>query len=214
MLVLDFLNSNGLQTAAALGAGAFIFIQYRMKKRDEVKRAANLIITEVQAAERKIKNIKLRLTEGALEADVSIITTNSWERYRYLLAKFLDRDEWDTLDDFYDRALLLDGTIKYNDQMFRNDVEQIRINKQRAIADFAIETVNSISIDSDREQVAQIFSSKVAVYDTLYMSKQAEMRYAPSKILDDAKKYIDNMPDILNSHSITKLKQVAKSGKL
>jgi hypothetical protein len=98
--------------------------------------------------------------------------------------------------------------------MFRNDVEQIRINKQRAVADFAIETVNSISSETNREDVAELFSSKVQVYDTLYMSKQGEMGYAPVRIIEDAKKYIDNMPAVLSSPSITKLKIVSKKGHL
>jgi len=210
---LDFLNSTGLQTAITLSVGTFVFVQYKIKKRDDIKLAANLVVTEIQGAERKIKNIKKRLTDGVLESDVSVITTNSWEKYRHLLSKFLDRDEWDAIEDFYSRALLLDDTIRYNNQMFRNDVEQIRINKQRAAADFAIDTVNNISNTTDREQVAEIFSAKLQVYDTLYMGKQREMAYAPTKIIDDAKKYIDNMPQLLNSVSVTKLKQVAKTGK-
>lgn len=213
MLLLDILNSNGLQTGVAVTVGSFIFIQYKIKNRDQIKRAANLIVTEVQSAERKIKDIKKRLTDGVLDSDVSIITTNSWDRYRNIMSRYLDRDEWDALDDFYSRALLLDDTIKYNNQMFRNDVEQIRINKQRAVADFAIETVNGISNNSNREDVAALFSSKVQVYDTLYMSKQGEMSYTPLRIIEDAKKYIDNMPAVLTSPSISKLKIVTKKGK-
>ena len=214
MFILGILNSTGIQTAVVLATGSFVFWQYRVKKRDDIKLAASLVVTEVQGAERKIKDIKKRLADGVLESDVSVITTNSWEKYRHLLSKFLDRDEWDSIEDFYSRALLLDDTIKYNNQMFRNDVEQIRINKQRAAADFAIDTVNNISNATDREQVAEIFSAKLQVYSTLYMGKQGEMAYAPTKIIDDAKKYIDNMPQLLNSASITNLKKVAKKGKL
>lgn len=213
MTVADVINSNGLQTAVVLAVGTFVFIQYRIRKRDEIKRSASLIVTEIQTAERKIKNVKKRLADGVLDADVSIITTNSWERYRYMLSDFLDRDEWDAVEDFYDRALMLDDTIKYNNLMFRNDVEQIRTNKQRAVADFAIETVNSISDTTNREDVASLFSNKVQVYDTLYMSKQGEMSYTPSRILDDAKKYIDNIPSLLSSPSIIKLKKVALKGR-
>lgn len=213
MTIADVINSNGLQTAVALAVGTFVFIQYRIRKRDEIKRSASLIVTEIQTAERKIKNVKKRLADGVLDADVSIITTNSWQRYRYMLSDFLDRDEWDAIEDFYDRALMLDDTIKYNNLMFRNDVEQIRTNKQRAVADFAIETVNGISDTTNREDVASLFSNKVQVYDTLYMSKQGEMSYTPSRILDDAKKYIDNIPSLLSSPSIVKLKNVAQKGR-
>lgn len=210
--MLAFLNSTGLQTLVALLVGAFVFVQYKLSKKDEVKNAALLIVTEVQGAERKIKNIKKRLSDNVLESDLSIINSNSWQQYRHFFVKSLERDEWDEIEEFYDKALLLDDTIKYNAQMFRNDVEQIRINKQRAVADFAIETVNAIDSDTNREEVAGVFSSKVEVYDTLYMSKQGEMSYAPNRIIEDAKKYVDSIPDILNSSSISKLKAISRKG--
>jgi len=213
-VLLTILNSTGLQTGVVLATSAFIFIQYKIRRRDEIKNAAELVLTEIEGAERKVKEVKKRLADNVLESDVSVITTNSWEKYRHMLSRFLDRDEWDSIEDFYSRALLLDDTVKYNNQMFRNDVEQIRINKQRAVADFAIDTVNSISDTTNREEVAEIFSAKVQVYDTLYMSKQGEMTYAPSKIVEDAKKYISNMPKLINSSITTKLKAVAHKGRL
>lgn len=213
-VMLGILNSNGFQTLIALVVGAFIFIQYRINKRDQVKDAASLIVIELQSAIRNVKNIKKRLNDGVLESDVSVMLSNSWQIHRQLFAKYLDRDEWDTIEEFYNRATLLDDTISYNNQMFRNDVEQIRINKQRAAADFAIDTVNNIKADTDREQIAQIFGSKVGVYDTLYMSKQGDMAYAPNRVVDDARKYIDNLPDILNSSALEKLKNISKKGKI
>lgn len=103
--------------------------------------------------------------------------------------------------------------VKYNRQMFRNDVEQIRINKQRAAADFAIDTVNNIAVNNmNKEDVANMFSGKVSVYDTLYMSKQGELAYTPNQVTDDAKKYIDNIPDILNSSAYVKLKSISRRG--
>ena len=212
--MLDILNSNGLQTGVALLVGAFIFIQYRINKRDQVKDAASLIVIELQGAERTVKNIKKRIADRVLESDVSVMPSNSWQTYRQLFAKYLDRDEWDTIEEFYNRASLLDDTINYNNQMFRNDVEQIRINKQRAAADFAIDTVNNIDSETNREEVAEIFGSKVQVYDTLYMSKQGEMAYAPNRVIDDAQKYIENLPDILNSSALEKMKKISKRGSL
>jgi hypothetical protein len=213
-LFFSIINSNGLQTLAAIIVGAFIFIQYRVNKRDQVKDAAALIVIELQGAERTVKNIKKRLADKVLDSDISVMPSNSWQDYRQLFSKQLERDEWDTIEEYYNRASLLDDTIKYNNQMFRNDVEQIRINKQRAAADFAIDTVNNIGSDTNKEDVAELFSNKVKVYDTLYMSKQGELSYAPNRNIDDAKKYIENLPDILNSSALEKLKNISKKGKL
>lgn len=213
--MIEFLNSTGFQTLVAFIVGVFIFIRYRISKNDEFKNAAQLIVVEIQSAERKIKSIKKRLSDGVLESDVSIISSNSWPLFRHLFSRFLDRDEWDAIEEFYDKAQLLNSTIRYNDQMFRNDVEQIRINKQRAMADFAVATVNNIGQDSatDKGDVAEVFSMKVKVYDTLYMSKQGEMGYTPNRVIDDAKKYISNIPDIINSSALSKLKSLSKNRK-
>ena len=210
---LIFLDSNFFQSIVALIVGVFVFVQYRINRRDHLRDAASIIIIEIQTASRTIKSIRKRLVDRVLDSDVSVMPSDSWKENRQLFAKYLDRDEWDTIEDFYDRSRLLDDVVKYNRQMFRNDVEQIRINKQRAAADFAIDTVNNIAVNNmNKEDVANMFSGKVSVYDTLYMSKQGELAYTPNQVTDDAKKYIDNIPDILNSSAYVKLKSISRRG--
>lgn len=207
----NFLNSSLFQSLTTLLVGGFVFVQYKINQRDRMRDAASIIVIEVQTASRTIKSIRKRLTDRVLDSDVSVMPSDSWKENRQLFAKYLDRDEWDTVEDFYDRARLLDDIVRYNRQMFRNDVEQIRINKQRAAADFAIDTVNNIATNNmNKEDVANVFSSKVSVYDTLYMSKQGELAYTPNQVVDDAKRYIDNIPDILNSSAYSKLKNISR----
>lgn len=212
--LITVLDSTGFQTIVALFVGGFVFVQYYINKKDRLRDIASLIVVEIQTGTRISKDIKKTLGEGRLESDVSVMPSNSWREHRQLFSKFLDRDEWDMLEDFYNRAELLDDSVKYNSQMFRNDVEQIRINKQRAAADFAIDTVNKIDPSTNREGVAENFSSKFQIYDALYMSKQGEIAYAPNRVVDDAKKYIDNMPDILNSSVYEKMKKISKKAKV
>jgi len=210
---LIFLDSNFFQSIVALIVGVFVFVQYRINRRDHLRDAASIIIIEIQTASRTIKSIRKRLADRVLDSDVSVMPSDSWKENRQLFAKYLDRDEWDTIEDFYDRSRLLDDVVKYNRQMFRNDVEQIRINKQRAAADFAIDTVNNIAANNmSKEDVASMFSGKVSVYNTLYMSKQGELAHTPNQVTDDAKKYIDNIPDILNSSAYVKLKSISRRG--
>ena len=210
---MKFLDSNFFQSIVALIVGVFVFVQYRINRRDHLRDAASIIIIEIQTASRTIRSIRKRLVDRVLDSDVSVMPSDSWKENRQLFAKYLDRDEWDTIEDFYDRSRLLDDVVKYNRQMFRNDVEQIRINKQRAAADFAIDTVNNIAVNNmNKEDVANMFSGKVSVYDTLYMSKQGELAYTPNQVTDDAKKYIDNIPDILNSSAYVKLKSISRRG--
>ena len=220
-LFLEVINSNGLQTAVAVLVGLFIFVEYKIKKADELKSSASFIVLEVQSASRKIKEIEAGIREGRFQSDSSIVRINSWEKYRNLFVPYLDKDEWDAIEEFYDRAEMLDETVRYNNQMFRNDVEQIRINKQRAIADFSsqvVDTAQQLGKDSvekmDNTSLVQAFENKLKLYDTLYMSKQGEFSYVPNKVLDDAKKYIDSTPKLLNTTAIDKLKILSKKGSL
>ena len=212
--IINFLNSNGFQTLIALLVGVFLFIQHRINKKEELQNAAQLILVEATSAGRKISAIKQRLSERILDSDITIINNNSWQSYGHLFTRLLDRDEWDTIQSFYDQAVLLNETVKYNSEMFRNDVEQIRINKQRAAADFAINTVNGIGNDSNKESIAEQFRLKFEVYDTLYMDRQTDISYTPNRIIDDAKKYIGAMPNLMNSPALTKIKTLADKGKL
>lgn len=213
-LVMDFFNSNFFQTLATLLAGLVAFEIYSKQKRDRKKDAANSILLEIQHAEKSIERVRESVREERLEIDITILQSNSWEKNNHLFVRDFDRDEWNAISNFYKKSQLLDETIRYNNTAFANEVEQIRINRQRILADFAKDLLDQASADTETDINAQEmlsnFNEKVSTFDNLYMSKQ-ELPYKPMKPIDDAKTYLEDLSTLTTSSVGTKLKNIAKA---
>lgn len=209
----EFLNSNLFQTLAVIVAGLVAYIVYRKQKYDHKKDAANSILLEIQSAERTISKVRETVRNGRLEIDATILQSDSWTKYKYLFNRDFDKDEWDAITDFYNRARLLDGAIKYNNTAFANDVEQIRANRQRILANYAKDLIKhaSSSQEQNPDQLMQDFNSKVSVFDQIYMGKQGEFAYNPQKPIDDAKVYLEDLKTITTTTAGQKLKKLARA---
>ena len=204
-----FLNTNLFQTLITLAVGSVAIYIYRKQKNDFKKDAANSILLEIQSAERVISKIKEKVRLNNLDIDVSIMQSNSWTFHKHLFARDFDRDEWDQIDNFYNKAALLDKAIAYNSTAFGNDVEQIRVNKQRVLADIVVELLNKTNAETDMPKLLNDFNEKTKAFDEVYMSKQVEFVYRPQKPVDDAKMYLEDLPIISNSNVGAKLKKLA-----
>ncbi len=119
------------------------------------------------------------------------------------------------MTDFYNKCNLIDETIKYNDEAFWNDDEQIRSNKQCLLAGYAHEAAKLIEgnaggvTDKDAETV-KYFDDITEKFDKVYMSKQDRFGYTPQKTLNDAKLYIGEINLRISQSSVgTKLKKLA-----
>lgn len=210
----DFLNSNFFQTVVALIAGLVAYFIYWKQKLDYKKDAATSILLEIQNAERIIARIRESIRDNLLKIDRTIIQSNNWEKYQHLFARDFDRDEWDTISDFYNKSILLDEAVKYNSLGFTNDVEQIRANKQRILADFAKDLItnasNKLQLNRDSSEMISEFNNQVKAFDQIYMSKQGEFAYLPMKPLNDAKIYLEDLRMISTTSVGLKLKRLAK----
>lgn len=54
--------------------------------------------------------------------------TESWSVYRYLFVRDFDRDEWDTISEFYHKCQLIDSAVQHQSSFFQRNEEQLRIN--------------------------------------------------------------------------------------
>lgn len=101
--VNEFLNvdSNAFQTLITLLVGLLVFANYLIVKKDERKKAALVLIMEIRDIEERIENLKV-IKDYYYTSP--IITTNSWEKFKYLFAKDLDQDENKLITNFYINA--------------------------------------------------------------------------------------------------------------
>lgn len=212
-LVVNFLNSNFFVAFVTLGVGTAAYIVYKLQKRDRKREAANIILLEVQSAERKLSQIQSSLIKDppSLPNDLRLLPTENWSTNRYLFIRDFDRDEWDAITSFYNKCELIDETIKFNNAAFWSDVEQIRTNKQRVLADYAKAQSEKLNGDPKHdEEVMKKFNDITEKVDVMYMSRQGRFGYTPDKTIIDARLYIAEI-DLGISKSVigTKLKRLA-----
>ncbi|MDO4526638.1 MAG: hypothetical protein Q4B87_00915 [Candidatus Saccharibacteria bacterium] len=186
---------------------------YRFQKRDRLRGAATTLLLEIQQAERAVAKAREYIRSGDLNVNLHILQSDTWDQNKYLFTKVLDKDEWDSITGFYDEARLLDASIEYAKKCFNDDVEQIRVNKQRIFADIARETVTALSLDdgTKRESIIRVMQSRMSTFDNLYMSQQYLARYNPQKNFDDAKKCIEDFSNISTTSVGQKIKKISNS---
>ena len=211
--MIDFFNSIGFQTLVELLVGTVALLVYRFQKKDKLRSAATTLILEIQQAERAVVKAKECIRKGDLNENIHILQSDTWEQNKYLFTKVLDKDEWDSITEFYDKARLLDESIEHTRKYFDNDVEQIRINKQRAFANISMDTM-SVILDSDKKDndaIMRVMRNRMSLFDDLYMSQQDKMRYHPQKIFDDAKYCVEDFSNISTTSVGQKLKKIARN---
>jgi len=208
-MIYEFVNSSLFQTFITFAVGLVAYIIYLLQKSAQKRDAARAILLEIQSAERTIDRLKSDLRKGVLEIDVTVMQAESWSKYKYLFVRNFDTDEWDSIDNFYNKVALLDKTIVYANNAFGNDVEQIRANKQRILADCVLEILNKAKPEKKPEDLIKEFNDKIGIFDKIYMSKQGEFAYRPQKPVDDARLYLEDLPKLTTSSVGNKFKKIA-----
>jgi len=204
---LSFFDSSFLQTFVTLLVGFVALYVYRRQKNDTKRAAANSIFLEIQHIERCIPKVKEAVRRGTLQnLDFNILREDSWSKFSHLFSSDFDKEEWETITDFYTSARLLDESIYQTNRSFEEDIKQIRVNKQRILADITKDTLDQASTDS--EATLDQYNKKVDVFDKLYMSRQDDFAYTPVKYLNNAKKCLEDLSKISITSIGTKFKRI------
>jgi hypothetical protein len=201
-----FLNSSFLGYSITLIVGLVAYYLYLRQKIDFKKDAANIILLEIQNAERSLNHVKEALREGRMPRDIFLMQTESWSKYRYLFVRSFDQNEWDTVTLFYDRCHLYDEAVKYNNTFFPKNEEQVRISLQRVVTEYLKEAYET---EGEIERVKLL--TKAADFINFYLRQSHLLIYDPQKPINDAKIYVENIQNNLSQTSIgQKLKKIAK----
>lgn len=211
--MISFLYSSLFQTLITLFVGLFAIWIYYRQKRDYKSDAANSILLEIQNAERVISRVRESVRTGRLDTDITVMRSDSWGKYSYLFSRDFDRDEWDSITDFYNKSKLLDEAIRFNNTFFTNDVEQIRANRQKILAEYAKKLIDDAesSAPPNPDEVLNKFNQKLEVFDQLYMEKQNQFMYNPQKPINDAKIYIEDLKSLTTTSVGQKLKKLSRT---
>lgn len=215
----DFFETNLFSSLVTLLVGTFAIWLYLKNKWDEKRNAASIILLEVKSAERKIRAVKN--SDDDNPSDHSPLMKNeSWSKYKYLFVKNLDRDEWDSLNDFYEKCSLYDEAITNGAQSFPKNEEQIRINAHRVFADYIAKTLEDIADapnDDSRGEIVEAAKMKAEAFEELYLNNNSAANfinrplYTPQKYADDRNKFLALIDADISSKPVgQKLKKIAR----
>lgn len=200
-----------LNPIITLLVGLVALFVYRKQKIDHKRNAASSILLEIQHAERAIDKVKDFVKKGSLDIDAVVLQADSWVKYKHLFSRDFDKDEWDSITGFYEKAKLLDQAISYNSHGFSADVEQIRMNKQRILADFTKDLISDLGVSDQTHwpDLISQFQTKIDIFDQQYMEQQGKFAYNPSKPVNDAKLYLNDISKLTTNTVGQKLKQIS-----
>lgn len=102
--MVNFWDSNLLQTLTIFIVGLSAFVIYIFKLLAERNRAAAILITEIRGIEEALKRLQEAIRTKDIYSSAPIIKGNSWEKYKFRFVKKLDQDEYSLISEFYSTA--------------------------------------------------------------------------------------------------------------
>ena len=95
-----------------IAVGLSAMIVYIFQKRDKKRSAATLILGQIDSIEEKIGILKNghQLNNVVVYHSKTIISENTWEKYKHLFAKELSQSEHRMIQNFFDTAEQLERT--------------------------------------------------------------------------------------------------------
>ncbi|MCL4384575.1 hypothetical protein M1116_03915 [Patescibacteria group bacterium] len=222
--IRGFVNSNLLNPLITVLVGSIAYVLYKKQKDDYKTDAANVILLEIENAEKMLKKASESLAIGTTKLHIVpeknfVMQTESWSKYRYLFVRDFTQTEWDAVSDFYNKCHLFDQAIMDNDSYLEKDMDLIRENAHKYIAKFisnsAIELASANNEDTNMKQqkIEKIMKSLKEVrirFNELYIDSEDKFLYSPRKAQNDAIFYIENLNSDLSLTTVgKKLRELA-----
>jgi hypothetical protein len=205
----NFINSNFFIALVTLGAGSIAYVLYKKNKKDGKKDAANIVLLEIQNAERLLEVAKERMRkDNVVEDNAYVMPTESWSKYKYMFVRDFDRDEWDSIGMFFERCRLYDEAVAHKSASFKKNEAQIRTNMQRVTSDYLKELVDDPPVTNSKRQK---IVDKIDNFQNEYINLRQDLnQYTPIKPTTDAKVQLDGINENISQTSIgTKFKELA-----
>ncbi len=199
---------------ATILVGLYAFSLYKKQKNDSKKDAANIILLEVQNAEKVLKLAQRFLDKPIAELPYDTITmpTESWCENKYLFVADFDKNQWEAISNFYSVCQLFDESVRTNASYFQKNEEQVRVNIQKRSAELTKdynEKIDKAKTPEDKLKLRTELRTKIDEATALYLD--AVTTYNPKKPIDDAKQCVEVIKlNISLSSAINKLKELAK----
>ncbi len=204
-----------LNALVTLLVGTFAYGVYRKGKRDEKRRAASVILLEIEEAEQHMARVSVETPFPSSEEQIKLMPVASLNQYKHLFISDFDRNETDKISDFYLRCEDYDKAAAFETGVtFERNQQELRTNMQRILADYAREYNDSLekpSVDAAKLEEAYIRrrESFVRIYGNTAATHM--YTYVPVKPYNDAKRALQGMEQSLSLTSVgIKLKDICR----
>ncbi|MEQ6357899.1 hypothetical protein ABNX05_25205 [Lysinibacillus sp. M3] len=159
-----FLDSNLFQTIVILIVGLFAFVNYIWGKKDEQRKAANIIVMEIRDIEKQIERIK---SADKYFNSNPVITTNSWDKYKYLFSKILDDDEYTLIGDVYKNATLIEEFRKHASDQITASIMEKAILIPKISSEISLKhSGDKNAYTEEFNRVFECFTQEVTLYES------------------------------------------------
>lgn len=192
--IILFFNSNFFIAFVTVLVGSFAIYLYIKQKKDQKRDAANIIISEIRNAENTIAQIK---NSGGISFSTRILPSSSWNEYSFLFVNQLDRDEMDTINNFYNQCTLLDKALEQADSI-PDQLKSKGDYVQQILVKMASESENVSKYEENRKKFFEIMAKENTTVQ-------------PVAFVEVLKGRLSTMNTIITSTTIgDKLKKIAK----
>jgi len=202
----NFLYSNFFVGLVALGVGIAAYRVYAKQKRDAKRDAANIILLEIEDAERQLEKVSsARPFTGGDEEDVYLMKAASWDKYKYLFVRDFDRNEWDKITTFYTKCQAYDQAVVFNKASTEKNQQEVRANLQRVLTDHAAQYAKATKVDDKDVQAVsdQAYQQLHDAYIERLVGKDSNIfTYVPRQSEADAKRALSNLETSLSLTSV------------
>jgi hypothetical protein len=214
--IVVFFNSDFFIALVTLIAASIAFGLYRKQKNDEKRDAANTILLEIEGAERQLTKVSEdKPFPNIDEEDVYLMRASSWDEFKYLFVNNFDRNEWDKITDFYRRCHDYDEAVTYHNLNSKKNLQALRVNMQRVLANYADEYTRSIEGKTEEEftELEIKYINRRQTFINIYGNTSTTHMYSyiPIKPQNDAKRALKGLETSLSLTSVgIKLKQLSQ----
>ena len=183
-------------TIATLLAAIVALLVYWLHRKDEKKKAAIILLSEIRDAEHSIGEVQ---RTGLVSDYTSILSGNHWKEYQYLFATTLDPDEIDLISNFYKSCEVIEQQVSLIKNYLPMATEhKVRLTQEKLL-ELADHFPNKVDFDTEKDRILdKSFWPNEAWFDP----------NAPKLKLVN---YINGVQVVISSNAGSKLKRIAKS---
>jgi len=192
----SFFNTFFSGFATLVSAWALLAVYY-VQKWDTKSGTAQILLNEVRAAERSINELKKRNIIQFEDLN-KILPVNSWARCQHEFINDLDEDEFNLINDFYNKCSIVNENIgRIIDGLVVSNNEKRKLTQQIILELSKLHKEDKDKYEEDKRKIFDLFSKEILTFN-------------PDVEINTIQRYLPQIQFITASSCGNKLKKIAR----